>query len=62
MKSIRYRIYKQSTSKHDRKPESVNTQNTLDLINRHRMIKIFNEMVGKYNKNRSEVRKEVVQE
>lgn len=41
MKSIRDRIYEQSTPKHDRKPESVNRHNNLDPINRYRMIKIL---------------------
>jgi len=41
MKSIRDRIYEQSTPKHDRKPESVNTHSNLDPINHYRMITIL---------------------
>jgi len=41
MKSIRDKIYEQSTLKHDRKPESVNRHNNLHPINRYRMIKIL---------------------
>jgi len=46
MKSIRDRICEQSTTKHDRKPESVNTHNNLDPINRYRMIKTLMKWLG----------------